>query len=71
LLHRDKDSKQRLKLFPAQSNSLLAAEFNASGSLFAYAIGYDFSRGSEQAEAKKTPNHIAIQRVQEADIARR
>lgn len=34
----DKDSKQRLKVFPAQGNSILTAEFNPAGTLLAYAV---------------------------------
>lgn len=43
------DAKQRLKLFNRCANSITASCFNPAGSIYAYAIGYDWSvqRSSE------------------------
>ncbi|KAL0480833.1 mRNA export factor RAE1 [Acrasis kona] len=43
----DKDSKQRLRIFPKLDNTIPIGKFNRDGSLFAYAVCYDWSRGSE------------------------
>jgi len=41
----DKDSKQRLKQFGLCPAPITAAKYNATGSLLAYATGYDWSTG--------------------------
>lgn len=61
----DKDVKQRLKVFPSQGNSIMCASFNPSGTLLAYGVGYDWSKGLEGAEAKSKINHIALHRCSE------
>ncbi|CAM9575689.1 unnamed protein product [Phaeothamnion confervicola] len=45
----DKDSRQRLKAFDKRDNAITCARFSAAGDLFAYGIGYDWSRGCEHA----------------------
>jgi WD40 repeat protein len=40
----DKDSKTRLKAFQKCSLPITAGIFNAFGNLFAYSIGYDWSK---------------------------
>lgn len=41
----DKDAKQRLKAFPQVNSTILATAFNKNGSIFAYAMSYDWSQG--------------------------
>lgn len=41
------DAKQRLKAFPKASMPIPAATFNNDGSIFAYSVSYDWSKGSE------------------------
>ncbi|KAM3557408.1 hypothetical protein ARSEF4850_005085 [Beauveria asiatica] len=41
----DKDAKHRLKGYPNVGGSITATTFNKSGSIFAYAVGYDWSKG--------------------------
>lgn len=41
----DKDAKHRLKGYPNVGGSITATTFNKSGSIFAYAISYDWSKG--------------------------
>eukprot|EP01112_Ceratiomyxa_fruticulosa_P018379 TRINITY_DN5863_c0_g1_i1.p1 TRINITY_DN5863_c0_g1~~TRINITY_DN5863_c0_g1_i1.p1 ORF type:complete len:345 (-),score=62.98 TRINITY_DN5863_c0_g1_i1:37-1071(-) len=43
----DKDSKQRLKQFSRASQPIPCAAFNNDGTIYAYAVSYDWSRGSE------------------------
>lgn len=42
----DKDSKQRLKPFPKTSGQISSTAFNRNGSIFAYAVSYDWSKVS-------------------------
>jgi mRNA export factor len=41
----DRDSKYRLKAFPSVGGAITAADFSKDGALFAYAVGYDWSKG--------------------------
>lgn len=41
----DKDAKHRLKGYPAVGGSIVATTFNKTGSIFAYAVSYDWSKG--------------------------
>jgi len=72
----DKDSKQRLKLFNKQienklQNSITAATFNAQGNIFAYAIGYDWSKGIEFYDRQRQPNSILLHAVKDDEIKRK
>ena len=67
----DKDSKQRLKLFHKMANSVTAATFNSAGNVFAYAIGYDWSRGVEYYDRQKQPNQIMLHAVKEEEIKKK
>jgi len=49
----DKDSKTRLKTFEPASGPIAATTFNQSGTIFAYAVSYDWSKGY----SGKTPDH--------------
>ena len=67
----DKDSKQRLKLFNKMNNSITAATFNAAGSIFAYALGYDWAKGVEYYDRLKQPNAILLHAVKEEEIKKK
>ncbi|KAF4339776.1 poly(A)+ RNA export [Fusarium beomiforme] len=41
----DKDAKHRLKGYPNVGGSITATTFNKNGSIFAYAVGYDWAKG--------------------------
>jgi mRNA export factor len=41
----DKDAKHRLKGYPEVGGSITATSFNHNGTIFAYAISYDWSKG--------------------------
>jgi mRNA export factor len=57
----------RLKGFNPIQRPIPCANFNASGSLFAYASSYDWSKGS-QSHAPGTPNEIFIHYTLEDEI---
>jgi len=41
----DKDAKHRLKGYPSVGGSISATDFNRDGTIFAYAVSYDWSKG--------------------------
>ncbi|KAH8148181.1 uncharacterized protein LAJ45_07633 [Morchella importuna] len=43
----DKDAKHRLKGYPSVNGTIPATAFNRNGSIFAYAISYDWSKGHQ------------------------
>jgi len=63
----DKDSKHRLKLFDRMPNSITTATFNKEGRIYAYAMGYDWSKGAEGYDRSK-PNQIMLHCVKEEDV---
>jgi len=63
----DKDSKHRLKLFEKMNSSITAATFNRDGRVYAYALGYDWSKGMESYDKSK-PHQICLHGVQEAEV---
>jgi len=66
----DKDSKQRLKLFARMPQPITASGFNKDGNIYAYATGYDWSKGAEFWDKTKVPQ-IYLHGVTEAEIAPR
>jgi len=67
----DKDAKQRLKQFERCGNSITCSNFNTRGDIYAYALGYDWSKGVEFAEKQKQPNGILLHQVQEIEIKKK
>ncbi|ORY47836.1 WD40 repeat-like protein [Rhizoclosmatium globosum] len=63
----DKDSKQRLKPFPAVGSSISATAFNRNGTIFAYAASYDWGKGHEH-YAQGTPNKIFLHATKDEDV---
>jgi mRNA export factor len=61
----DKDNKQRLKGFNPIARPIPCANFNAQGSLFAYASSYDWSKGSTNVQQG---NEIFVHYVVEEEI---
>jgi len=49
----DKDAKHRLKGYPTAGGTISATDFNSSGTIFAYAVSYDWSKGY----ASNTPQY--------------
>lgn len=63
----DKDSKQRLKMFNKNDAPITCSAFNANGSIYAYAVGYDWSKGIEYASKMRTVQ-IWLHAVQDLEI---
>ncbi|KAH9906926.1 Poly(A)+ RNA export protein [Xylariomycetidae sp. FL2044] len=59
----DKDAKHRLKGYPTVGGSITATTFNSSGSIFAYAVGYDWSKGF-MGNNQNYPNKIMLHPIQ-------
>ena len=49
----DKDAKHRLKGYPEVGGPIVSTAFNRNGSIFAYAISYDWSQGYSHNTAQK------------------
>ena len=63
----DKDNRQKLKGFPAISQPISCAKFNAQGNMFAYSSSYDWGKGSAY-YAPGTSNQIFIHHTPEEEI---
>lgn len=63
----DKDAKQRLKNFPSVNNSITATAFNKTGSIFAYAISYDWSQG-HQGNRPDFPTQVKLHATKDEEI---
>ncbi|XP_048439219.1 protein RAE1-like isoform X2 [Pyrus x bretschneideri] len=64
----DKDSKQRLKAMARCSQSIPCSAFNSDGSIFAYAVCYDWSNGAENHNPATAKNCIYLHVPQEAEV---
>jgi len=67
----DKDSRQRIKPFPRCSAPISAGTFNMDGNIFAYAVSYDWSKGSEYYNPSQQKNYILLHAVTELEIKSR
>ena len=67
----DKENKQRLMAFKKNSQSISCAAFNPAGSLYAYALSYDWSRGSEGFDPNNQVNQIMLHSVKKEEITQR
>ena len=59
----DKDAKHRLKGYPNVGGSITSTTFNKNGSIFAYAISYDWSKGY-QGNSAAYPTKVMLHPVQ-------
>ncbi|KAK0636343.1 WD40-repeat-containing domain protein [Bombardia bombarda] len=59
----DKDAKHRLKGYPNVGGSITATTFNKTGSIFAYATSYDWSKGF-QGNVSNYPTMVKLHPVQ-------
>lgn len=64
----DKDSKQRLKGLLKCGNSISCANFNRDGSIYGYAVSYDWSRGAAENTGATAQNHILLHATQESEV---
>lgn len=67
----DKDSKQRLKALSKAAAPITAAQFNRDGSLMAYSVSYDWSRGSQQYDPATAKNLVLVRPIQEGEVKAR
>ncbi|CDH51264.1 poly rna export protein [Lichtheimia corymbifera JMRC:FSU:9682] len=63
----DKDSKQRLKPFSNVNGTIPCTTFNRNGTIFAYAISYDWSKGYKFSLPTNT-NKIFLHAVRDDDV---
>jgi mRNA export factor len=56
--------------FKKASQPIACSAFSPSGGLYAYALSYDWSRGSES-HSPSVPNQIMLHRVQKDEITQR
>ena len=59
----DKDAKHRLKGYPTVGSSITATTFNSSGTIFAYAVGYDWAKGF-MGNNPQYPNKVMLHPIQ-------
>ncbi|CAH1759327.1 4176_t:CDS:2 [Entrophospora sp. SA101] len=64
----DKDSKSRLKGFASVGTPITASDFNRTGTIFAYAVSYDWSKGYLQYPQLPSKNAIYLHAVKEEDV---
>ena len=65
----DKEARQRLKQFNKACSPIPVGAFNREGNIFAYAVSYDWSKGSEHYNPRT--NHLLLHPVPEAEIKSR
>jgi len=63
----DKDSKQRLKNMNKCAAPISCGNFNRDGTIYAYAVSYEWSKGGDNSLAN-TPNNIYLHAVSESEV---
>lgn len=63
----DKDARQRLKTFPAVNCTIPVTAFNKNGTIFAYALSYDWSQGY-MANTPDYPIQIKLHATKDEEI---
>jgi mRNA export factor len=63
----DKENRQRLKQFNSCHLPVTAGKFNAQGDMYAYAVGYDWSKGHE-GNHPTLPKSVMVHKVQQAEV---
>ncbi|CAK9216548.1 unnamed protein product [Sphagnum troendelagicum] len=64
----DKDSKQRLKAMQRCTQPIPCSTFNNDGSIFAYAVSYDWSKGAENHNPAQSSNYIFLHPTQDSEV---
>eukprot|EP00884_Botryococcus_braunii_P010599 jgi/Botrbrau1/19540/Bobra.0035s0034.2 len=67
----DKDSKQRLKAMSKANNPIPCGNFNRDGSIFAYAVSYDWSRGYAEYNPATAKQYILLHSPNETEVKNR
>ncbi|KAH7564664.1 hypothetical protein JRO89_XS09G0003500 [Xanthoceras sorbifolium] len=64
----DKDSKQRLKAMSRCSQPIPCSAFNNDGSIYAYSVCYDWSKGAENHNPATAKSYIYMHLPQESEV---
>ncbi|KAI3835835.1 hypothetical protein MKW92_019700 [Papaver armeniacum] len=64
----DKDSKQRLKNMERCNNPITCSAFNSDGSIYAYAVCYDWSKGAENHKPATAKSSIFLHLPPDSDV---
>ncbi|GFP98673.1 protein rae1 [Phtheirospermum japonicum] len=64
----DKDSKQRLKAMIRCNQPIHCSSFNNDGSIYAYAVCNDWSKGAENHNPSTAKTHIYLHQPQDGDV---
>ncbi|KAM7478945.1 hypothetical protein LguiA_027158 [Lonicera macranthoides] len=64
----DKDSKQRLKAFSRCNQPITCSAFNNDGSIYAYSVCYDWSKGAENHNPAVAKTNIFLHVTQESEV---
>mmetsp|Transcript_21786 Transcript_21786/g.53937 ORF Transcript_21786/g.53937 Transcript_21786/m.53937 type:complete len:357 (-) Transcript_21786:114-1184(-) len=64
----DKDSKQRLKQMNKCNAPIPCGAFNRDGTIFAYAVSYDWSKGGADPMAQSGQNNIFLHAVNDTEV---
>ncbi|KAH9715606.1 protein RAE1 [Citrus sinensis] len=64
----DKDSKQRLKAMSRCGQPIPCSTFNTDGSIFAYSVCYDWSKGAENHNPATAKTYIYLHLPQETEV---
>ena len=67
----DKESKQRLRSFRRCNAPISCSAFNGTGSLFAYAVSYDWSTGIDGVNAQTLANNIILRTISDDEVKKR
>ncbi|KDD73795.1 hypothetical protein H632_c1831p1 [Helicosporidium sp. ATCC 50920] len=67
----DKDTKQRLKAMQKTGAPIPCGAYNRDGSLYAYAVSYDWSKGHADHNPASARHHILIHATQESEVKMR
>ncbi|KAG5651724.1 hypothetical protein H0H81_007694 [Sphagnurus paluster] len=66
----DKDARTRLKTFDAAPAPIVSTAFNRSGSIFAYAVSYDWFKGHSGMVAGH-PNKLMLHACRDDEVSKR
>eukprot|EP00922_Rhytidocystis_sp_ex-Travisia-forbesii_P051956 GHVS01077117.1.p1 GENE.GHVS01077117.1~~GHVS01077117.1.p1 ORF type:complete len:413 (+),score=61.70 GHVS01077117.1:178-1239(+) len=64
----DKDNKQRLKSFENVGAPIVDGKFHPEGTIFAYAISYDWHKGYDQPAMMNSQNKVLVHMMVEEDV---